>query len=246
MVRCRVVVRGALGVVKALYIELYVVIYGLLLLILVQSISLPLNVYRLLSQYYIPHIMLSILEIFSVLIRHTTTILLVIPLILIEVFRALLCNRLNALLLEVLVFFLVTGNLVFTIIHITLMIISIKILRTFFTKSSNKREYNSRGDAQCHMTVPARISRSQKYAMASISMGASILIYVALATIFRIDLFIFSVLIYMVMVLMGYLLNYNCVNLSLINTSALIRQAIVIGIPPYGIISCIRCRSLSD
>lgn len=226
-----------------LLIKSYVVIYGLLLLILTQSVPLHLNMYVLiLSQHPILYLASSIFEIASIADRYIINIIMMLPLLSIEIARTLICRKLSILILEILIFLLITGNIVFTSIYSILTLILVKFLRAFLFPQNRYREGYGKIDCSvehCKTIITEEIRRSQRYAMMLISMGVSILIHIVLIAIFRIALFLISVLIYIVTIAITYI--HSPINYGSTAITTLIRQAVIAGIPPFGVISNIKC-----
>lgn len=226
-----------------LLIKLYVVIYGLLLLILTQSVPLHLNMYVLiLSQHPILYITSSIFEIASIAERYIINIVVILPLLSIEIVRTLICRKLGILILEIVIFLLITGNIVFTSMYSILTLVLVKFLRAFLFPQNRYREGYNKIDCDvkhCKTIVAEEIRRSQRYAMMLISMGVSILINIALITIFKTVLFLISVLIYVVIIAITYI--HSSISYGSTAITTLIGQAVIAGIPPYGVLSNIKC-----
>lgn len=227
------------------YTKFYVVIYGLLLLIFSQYVPIHPNMYILIfSQGITSYLTSSIFEIISMVEKYIVIIILMLPLISIEIARTLSCRKLNILLLEVVILLLTTGNIVFAVVYIILTIILIKFLKIFFYIENEYREKSDKEDKnkQCRIAETIsnnKIGRAQKYAMMFISIGTAIFTYIILTVIFRANIFLISILVYIVAIVIVYTHNHHCY--KSVNISILFKQAILIGIPPYGVISYIQC-----
>lgn len=225
-----------------LYTKLYVVIYGLILLIISQSIPTSLNTYTLIFlRNPVTYLMSFILELTSLIGKYVTSVIMIIPLLLVEINRILSCCKLHILYLEILIFFLITGNIVFTFMYAILALLLTKPLRSFLPIDGKCGEMDRDGGRQHSYAEKVDIERdkSKRYAMMLISMGTSILTCIALTIIFRINIFIISILTYIIAIMVAYTHSRSCCNSA--TTVALISEAIITGVPPYGIISRLQC-----
>lgn len=230
------------SVIIFLYTKLYVVIYGVALLIFSQFIPIHPNMYVLIfSQNIISYLVSSGSEVISMIGKYIVIVILMLPLISIEIARTLSHHKLNILFIEILIFLLITGNIIFIIVYTILTIILIKFLKPlFYIENEHKKKISRENENQLCKTVEmisnSKIGRTQKYAMMFISIGTSILVYVILTTILRITIFLISILIYIIAIMIVYTHNYHYKSATI---STLVKQAILVGIPPYGVISYI-------
>ncbi|GEM_PF-2137310 len=237
--------KGSIYAIRIFYGKLYTVIYGLLLLVLVQSIPLQLSIYTFIYTHYsLTYLISSSIESFYILVtKYILNVLLIIPLLSIEIIRAMYCHKMYILLLELFIFFLITGNIIFTFLYIILLILLVKLLKIFFHNSNKYIVYHNRKDAGVNNHTTVTLDKVVKIAMLLTSIGVAILIYIALAIFFKINVFLISIIIYAIMISISYVIESTDYSMQS-DISILIKKAIMIGIPPFGVISYFKCQPL--
>lgn len=238
-----------MALISLFYTKIYVVVYGLLLLVISQSTPLPINVYTLiLSQDPVAHLTSSILGLALNIRRYATGIMLMVPLLSIEIIRVIFCCRPHILHIEALILLLVTGDIAFTLIYAILASLLIKPLSLFLSMddrcSRNRGEVVGVNSREQHGVERAESdvgrSRSIEYGMMFISIGTSILIFTALIAILRTHIFTISIIVYTAAIIITYVRGSNFYSST--TPTLIISRAVAIGVPLYGVISHIRCQ----
>jgi len=119
----------------------------------------------------------------------------------------------------------------------------VKLLKIFFHNSNKYIVYHNRKDADVNNHTTATLDKVVKIAMLLTSIGVAILIYIALAIFFKINVFLISIIIYAIMISISYVIESTDYSMQS-DISILIKKAIMIGIPPFGVISYFKCQPL--
>jgi len=112
----------------------------------------------------------------------------------------------------------------------------------FFHDSNKYIVYHNRKDVNIHNHTTT-LNKIIKIAMLLTSIGVTILIYIALAILLKINIFLISIIIYVIMISISYIIESTDYSIKS-GIATLIKKAIIIGIPPFGVLSYVKCQPL--